>query len=635
MRCLMHGLSVIFATAASAGPPVVEISNFTIQSQSIAFGSKGWIVTIGGVADPGPSGSIWVEAVDGDTPIEEVVITPGLNVWYPTTQNISLTIRPRPNTTGYVSYLGGVRRSGTQADLWINSISVDGSIGDSDFVGQNSIVAQSINIVTAEEIFCAIASQGSSQVAGNIASVVATNGPILGSIVANSIIGEVVAEGGDIGLPDALVSITATSGIGRVAGQAVYANIRANQGGVGALARLTTSAGPFKGSLTTQYLHGTVPQDGILVNGVLDATVNIYGNCEDSIRADGLAPGKQIVIGGFLTDEDAADGSITLHGPMQGTIQIRNGLEGNIALPAGGLVGQIVLNRNNAGAAWERNVTVGSIIIGPTRPSPDTAPHYTRPSQPNLGGGAIGQAPFQFYEEDCVPPAGGYKLLSSFSDISPVFMSFYGPLAVANPSLPIASIEYHRAYRPYTDGIDNWAPADSLFLITIDENNPRRLKIVPDGSKPKIPGEYRVRTTSNLRNANVTGSPQIPISDYSFWLALNCNGVNGADAGDFLSPVGGCNVLVDCDCNLISDCCDIALGGRPGEGCNLDDGLCEGTCDCDFNHSGQINSQDFFDFMACFFGSPCPPGEDADYNNDSVVNSQDFFDFLACFFSAC
>ncbi len=60
---------------------------------------------------------------------------------------------------------------------------------------------------------------------------------------------------------------------------------------------------------------------------------------------------------------------------------------------------------------------------------------------------------------------------------------------------------------------------------------------------------------------------------------------------------------------------------------------CALACPCNFNGDGFINSQDFFDFIACFFGGPCPAGQDADYNNDGFINSQDFFDFTACLFN--
>ncbi|MBC7771163.1 MAG: hypothetical protein H7210_01580, partial [Pyrinomonadaceae bacterium] len=55
------------------------------------------------------------------------------------------------------------------------------------------------------------------------------------------------------------------------------------------------------------------------------------------------------------------------------------------------------------------------------------------------------------------------------------------------------------------------------------------------------------------------------------------------------------------------------------------------ACPADFNDDGEVNSQDFFDFLAAFFMSD--PA--ADFNTDSVINSQDFFDFVAAFFAGC
>jgi hypothetical protein len=115
-----------------------------------------------------------------------------------------------------------------------------------------------------------------------------------------------------------------------------------------------------------------------------------------------------------------------------------------------------------------------------------------------------------------------------------------------------------------------------------------------------------------------TNPPEItPTAGANPGYIIGLESESGADSvaienGSGAIPAPGSSVLFRANANPAGDC----PAGSP--------------CPCDFNHNGVLNSQDFFDFLACFFTTGCDAG---DYNDDNFVNSQDFFDFLACFFA--
>ncbi|MBC7772279.1 MAG: hypothetical protein H7210_07285, partial [Pyrinomonadaceae bacterium] len=95
-------------------------------------------------------------------------------------------------------------------------------------------------------------------------------------------------------------------------------------------------------------------------------------------------------------------------------------------------------------------------------------------------------------------------------------------------------------------------------------------------------------------------------------------------------PTTGACCLADGSCVSVSSTdCTAMTGAYNGDGslCGVVNCPQPVVCPCDWNNDLSLNSQDFFDFIAAFFGAG------ADFNEDGQTNSQDFFDFLGCFFA--
>jgi uncharacterized membrane protein len=135
--------------------------------------------------------------------------------------------------------------------------------------------------------------------------------------------------------------------------------------------------------------------------------------------------------------------------------------------------------------------------------------------------------------------------------------------------------------------------------------------------------------------AVVVGSNVLDISDNSFvaviWDAQHgMRDLNDVLREDFQLDLGGF---------FLSFATGVSADGRVicGTGINTDGDQeawvvnLRAPCAADFDHSGAVNSQDFFDFLAAFFASD----PRADFNGNGSVDSQDFFDFLGAFFAGC
>jgi hypothetical protein len=461
----------------------------------------------------------------------------------------------------------------------------------------------------------------------------------------------------DIGSSSNRPVIEARLGIKSITANSIWADINARaNGGADYFWRLQTRTGGFVGSLLANSIVSGTTDGGLHIAGALDANVTVVANppvvpdVREPITAASIPVGRVISIDGSILGSAPNEGRITVAGSMAGSIiiggaingpiEIGDSLTGGIAAGSAnnpGLSAQVVVNRNNARGMW----TTGTVLVRGTMPLLPR-PFYSSTSA-SIGGGAVGHAPFNIHSLDCEPVNGSYMRRADFepegADPNGAVVRYYGPIELADPQV-LPRIEWQMRD---SGGVNRWCDVSAMFTVTVRPadvtiGRDRAIRIRYIGTAGDLAtGHYRLHLDPGvLLCSGVTGSPDA-VGDYYFSIGLDCsnqqcNGTVGPE--DFIDP-GAWSQSIDCNGNNIADDCELRCDGayvdHDGDG-KID--MCEGAaCPCNFNGDEFLNSQDFFDFLTCFFAGPCPPGQDADYNNDGLVNSQDFFDFLACFFS--
>jgi hypothetical protein len=525
--CVVDDARGVITVTASGGAVLVG-------QPVIEPGVLGAIVTVSAYGTP--SGIITVEADGGLDAIERIRIVPQPNPPFSANQlNLSLTVRPKPGTTGAIVYLGVIERIGAAGDLWIGTINVQGSIGNGANPNGVSIVAQSINTIRAgNDIAAAIISTGSAQADGAIALVESTGGRVLGDIKAeNANIGFVEAQSTIGTSPTMRSTIWAKNGISKIQGASIYADIQANRNGAGSLTGLYTtgigSPGDFVGSLTARQVP-LRPEGGPFMSLARDLDANITLSGSGAGAGDILSPlviGRNFVAGrtisaqGSLIDDATANGRINIRRTLAGTIALGNASNDT------SLRGPIYVNRETMTGVWTGSVSVGTRTLSPSQPAPNTAPFYqVLPS--TLGGGSVELLRVNMHAEASLPKHQAFHNEVGFPPTNPlaaVAIDHYGELFNPNPShpypFPLPPVTVQR--RPLTAPNDPWETVSTAgFLFSIPDGKPRRLKVQ---HVEYFHGgfEYRItpvpgRLKAKLVDDGQEGSPvvNIDVRDYEY-----------------------------------------------------------------------------------------------------------------------
>ncbi len=234
----------------------------------------------------------------------------------------------------------------------------------------------------------------------------------------------------------------------------------------------------------------------------------------------------------IVTGNIASTGKIIIHDNLQGTnaggfIQIDGFMQGLILIDGTlistswieiiekqGLTGQIIINADSTvcgvwnGTVFYKDATGQVRELEPwrfdlTAIQPHLAPAY-EVSMSDLGGGAIGQAPFNFHQKDSIPVHDS----TVFPIPIPVQIEFYGPVydLSGTPSIKIEE--------KLTVG-GQWADVTSRF-DTFSESSPTTLvRFITIVRKPLQAGfhsnhSYRFSVIGDgLKCANVVGNPTV------------------------------------------------------------------------------------------------------------------------------
>ena len=349
---------------------------------------------------------------------------------------------------------------------------------------------------------------------GSIGDIVAGTSILNSLIVAEETIDLVIAADGDIGTAAQHVTIRAKKNnpnvavdIGIVTADNMFANIIASDTATsnGVLGRLITSSLVGEDGRVTD-LANTVPGHfaGSIVCHQSDVDAVGLSNVSNSINVEDF--------NGDLTFYDGPKTKVSIRSlPSTSSIDIQ-----------GSLTTQIVINDNDNAGVWEGPVEFPTFTIDDGAVQPNTAPFYERlPSE--LGGGAIGLAPFTFHNKAglVVAPTvsstqfeAGDTLIVQAGDDDQIVIEHYAPVFASGVPLEIHKLVSgpigndssweDMAGNPLDDVTTEWTQTVSS-TATLGE---RTVTLEP--AVDWEAGWYRAKpagTTGGLKCGFVTGTP--------------------------------------------------------------------------------------------------------------------------------
>lgn len=301
---------------------------------------------------------------------------------------------------------------------------------------------------------------------------------------------------GNLGSSTNTVFVLSSANIGTVKSASAWAEIAT--GTSGTLKRVWTTSDGFHGVISAYQMdYAASPNpSGLTIAGDLDADV-VFGNWARSPLHS---------IGGALT----AGHTLSIGDSWTATT---SGQSQNMTI--GSLEGQIILNAANSAGTWSGPIVANGYTLQSSQSQPNHAPYYERVSA-DLGGGAVGFAPFHLYDTDCVP-ANNSTVTSLPGNV--IRLRFYGPVDLnADPPVSVA----------YTALVNGAIPNNAVWDDITDDftfettSNPREVLVVPGTFYDFGNGSaYRVTASppdsdavSEILCGGVTGTPSV--ADFTY-----------------------------------------------------------------------------------------------------------------------